>query len=217
MIKAVIFDFDGLILDTETAWFESYREVLKEDHQFDLKIEDFVQCVGSDDAVLFDYLSENLSSPFQVEDIRERAKYLHTLKIKEAEALDGVEQCLIDAKQAGLQIALATSSTREWVVNHLTNLNFLSYFDHLITQDDVERIKPSPDLFLRAIEVLNIKPTEGLVFEDSLNGLIAAQKAQLKTVIIPNPVTEALPFEDFHLKLSSMAEMNLSDILRTLV
>jgi putative hydrolase of the HAD superfamily len=216
MIKALIFDFDGLILDTETAWFESYREVLKEDHQFNLRIEDFVQCVGSDDTVLFDYLKENLSSPFQVEDIRGRAKYLHTLKIKEAKALDGVEQCLIDAKQAGLQIALATSSTREWVVNHLTNLNLLSYFDHLITQDDVERIKPAPDLFLKAIEVLGISSTEGLVFEDSLNGLIAAQKAQLKTVIIPNPVTEALPFENYHLKLSSMAEMRLSDILHTI-
>lgn len=216
MIKAVIFDFDGLILDTETAWFESYREVLKEDHQFDLKIEDFVQCVGSDDTVLFGYLKENLSSSFQVEDLRERARYLHTSKIKEAKALDGVEQCLVDAKRDGLLIALATSSTREWVVNHLTNLNLLSYFDHLITQDDVERIKPAPDLFLKAIEVLGIQPTEGLVFEDSLNGLIAAQKAQLKTVIIPNPVTEALPFENYHLKLTSMAEMSLSDILHTI-
>lgn len=216
MIKAVIFDFDGLILDTETAWFESYREVLKEDHQFDLKIEDFVQCVGSDDTVLFSYLKENLSSSFQVEDIRGRAKNLHTLKIKEAKALAGVEQCLVDAKRKGLQIALATSSTREWVVNHLTNLNLLSYFDYLITQDDVDRIKPAPDLFLKAIEVLEIQPTEGLVFEDSLNGLIAAQKAQLKTIIIPNPVTKALPFENYHLKLSSMAEMSLSDILHTI-
>jgi putative hydrolase of the HAD superfamily len=216
MIKAVIFDFDGLILDTETAWFDSYREVLQEDYQFELKLNEFVRCVGADDTVLFDYLKENIPSTLDVDGIKERAKNLHTVKISTAKAREGVEQCLADAKEAGLQIALATSSKREWAVTHLTNLNLLSYFDYLLTQDDVEHVKPAPDLFLKALEVLGIQPEEGLVFEDSLNGLIAAKKAQLTTIIIPNPVTEALSFDNYHLKLSSMAEMRLSDILRTL-
>ncbi len=127
-----------------------------------------------------------------------------------------MEQYLADARKAGLTIALATSSTREWVTTHLTNLKFISYFDHLITRDDVERVKPAPDLFLKAIDVLGIEPNEAVVFEDSLNGLIAAQKAKLPTVIIPNPVTESLPFDNYHLKLKSMAEMSLQNIIQSL-
>jgi putative hydrolase of the HAD superfamily len=216
MIKAVIFDFDGLILDTETAWYESYREILTKNHQFDLKLEDFVKCVGADDTSLFDHLRKNLGDTFVIDDIRNNAKTLHSEKVKKENAREGVEQYLTDARQAGLKIALATSSTRQWVETHLTNLGLIHYFDHLITQNDVNRIKPAPDLFWKAIDVLGIKPEEGLVFEDSLNGLIAAQKAHLTTVIIPNPVTEALPFENYHMKLSSMSEMSLADILHTI-
>ncbi|MFD1427366.1 HAD family hydrolase [Kroppenstedtia sanguinis] len=215
-MKAVIFDFDGLILDTETAWYESYRKTLLEYYQFDLPLEEFVKCVGSDDTVLFVYLQEKLGDALDADLIRTRAKMWHTEKVKEAQAREGVAQYLEDARKADLKIALATSSTREWATTHLTNLNLISYFDHLITQDDVKRIKPAPDLFLKTLDVLGIQPHEGIVFEDSLNGLIAANRSNLPTVIIPNPVTEGLPFEKYHLKLTSMAEMSLDEVLQTL-
>ncbi|MEK3889487.1 HAD family hydrolase [Bacillus sp. FSL K6-3431] len=216
MIKAVIFDFDGLILDTETAWYESYKEVLKEQFEFDLPLEEFVKCVGSNDNVLFKYLEKEIAEHLDADDIRGRAGILHTESVKKAKAREGVAEYLADAREAGLTIALATSSTREWVTNHLTNLHLISYFDHLITQDDVEHVKPAPDLFLKTIEVLGIEPHEAVVFEDSLNGLIAALEAKLPTVVIPNPVTELLPFENYHLKLTSMAEMSLHDIIESL-
>jgi putative hydrolase of the HAD superfamily len=120
------------------------------------------------------------------------------------------------AREQGLAIALATSSTRNWAETHLKNLNLLSYFDYLITQDDVERVKPAPDLYLKTIDILDIEPHQAIVFEDSLNGLIAAIEAKLPTVIIPNPITESLPFKDYHLKLSSMTDMSLHDIIKSL-
>ena len=94
--------------------------------------------------------------------------------------------------------------------------HLIHYFDHIISQDDVEHIKPAPDLFLKALEKLHMNANEALVFEDSLNGLIAAQKSQLKTIIIPNPVTEGLAFEKYHLKLTSMKEMSLQEIIDTI-
>ncbi|MCM3112385.1 HAD family hydrolase [Lederbergia lenta] len=216
MIKAVIFDFDGLILDTETAWYDSYKEVLKKQFEFDLPLEEFVKCVGSNDTWLFEYLEKEIAEHLDADNIRSSAGILHTEFVKEAKAREGVVEYLADAREAGLTIALATSSTREWVTTHLTNLNLISYFDHLITKDDVDRVKPAPDLFLKTIEVLGIEPHETVVFEDSLNGLIAALEAKIPTVVIPNPVTESLPFEDYHLKLSSMADMSLQDIIESL-
>lgn len=217
MIKAVIFDFDGLILDTETAWYESYRETLLQNYKFDLPLREFVKCVGADDTHLFHYLKQELGDRFESGKTREHANNLHAEKMKSAEAREGVKQYLEDASKAGLKIALATSSRREWAVTHLTNLNLIHYFDHIISQDDVEQIKPAPDLFFKALEKLHMDSNEALVFEDSLNGLIAAQKAQLKTIIIPNPVTEGLAFEKYHLKLTSMEEMSLQEVLNTII
>ena len=216
MIKAVIFDFDGLILDTETAWYDAYKEVLKEQFQFDLPLEEFVKCVGSNDAVLFAYLKQAIGNHLEPDDIRKRARELHTRSIKKAQACEGVAEYLADARKAGLTIALTTSSTVDWVTTHLTHLNLITYFDHLITKEDVERVKPAPDLFLKTIEVLKIEPNEAVVFEYSLNGLNAALKAKLPTVIIPNPVTASSPFENYHLKLTSMADMRLHDIIESL-
>jgi putative hydrolase of the HAD superfamily len=217
MIKAVIFDFDGLILDTETVWYDTYKAVLKEQHQFDLPLEEFVKCVGANDAVLFSYLEQEIGNHIDLVNIRESAGELHAQYIKETKSREGVAEYLEAARESELTIALTTSSTLDWVTTHLTNLNLISYFDYLITQEDVERVKPAPDLFLKTIEVLGIEPPhEAVVFEDSLNGLIAAQKAKLPTVIIPNPVTESSPFENYHLKLTSMADMSLHEVLATL-
>src|SRR5699024_11200613 len=99
---------------------------------------------------------------------------------------------------------------------HLTNLNLIHYFDHIISQDDVKQIKPAPDLFLKALEKLHMDASEALVFEDSLNGLFAAQKAALKTIIIPNQVTEGLAFENNHVELRSKEEMSLHEIMQTI-
>ncbi|MCG3420042.1 HAD family hydrolase [Oceanobacillus jordanicus] len=216
MIKAVIFDFDGLILDTETVWYHSYKEVLNEQFQFDLTLEVFAKCVGSNDTALFTYLEKEIGDQLDANKVREYAGTLHAQLVKEAKAREGVGSYLADAREAGLTIALATSSTKKWVTTQLANLNLISYFDYLITQDMVEHVKPAPDLFLKTLEILEVKPDEAIVFEDSLNGLIAALEAELPTVIIPNPVTESLPFENFHLKLNSMADMSLQEIIESL-
>ncbi|WP_339230347.1 HAD family hydrolase [Oceanobacillus sp. FSL K6-2867] len=216
MIKAVIFDFDGLILDTETAWFNAYKEVLKEQYQFELPLDVFVKCVGSSDTALYSFLEKKLGNHLDVNMLRKQTGELHTRLIKEAKAREGVEEYLEDARKKGLTIALATSSTNKWVTAHLNNLNLASYFDYFITQDMVEHIKPAPDLFLKTLEILKLKPHEAIVFEDSLNGLIAALEAKIPTVVIPNPVTASLPFENYHLKLTSMADMSLQEIIESL-
>lgn len=216
MVKAVIFDFDGLIIDTETAWYDAYKEVLKDEFQFDLPIEGFAKCVGSHENILFAYLEKAIGQKIDPDDLRKKTGKLHTETMRRTGARAGVVEYLKGAKEMDLKISLATSSTRDWAETHLTNLGLLSYFDHLVTQNDVDRVKPAPDLFLRALEVLGVESFDAFVFEDSLNGLIAAQKANLATVIVPNPVTEFLPFENYHLRLTSMEDMSFADVVSSL-
>lgn len=216
MIKALIFDFDGLILDTETAWYEAYKKVLWEEYQFDLPLEKFVQAVGSSNGVLVTYLNQAIGTVLNLEEVQAQTSVLHTEAVKNLDARPGVVDYLKGAKEKNLAIALATSSSRNWVEHHLGQLQLLPYFDHLITRDDVEQVKPAPDLFLKAIETLNVAPEEAVVFEDSLNGLIAAREVGIPTVIIPNPVTASLPFEIHQLKMSSMEEMTLADVINSM-
>ncbi|KPH71405.1 MULTISPECIES: HAD family phosphatase [Oceanobacillus] len=215
MIKAVIFDFDGLIIDTETAWYDAFRETM-ELYNVELPLEKFVTSIGSNDIALFQYFKEQLGERYNPEEIQNKADSIHKDKMTSPQARDGVRDYLKEAKELNYKIALATSSTKEWVTHYLKELNLLQYFDVLITQDDVENVKPEPDLYLKAIEALNISPKEAVAFEDSLNGLTSALTAGLKCVIVPNPVTDALPFENHHLRLTSMSEMNLHNVIQVM-
>ena len=215
MIKAVIFDFDGLIIDTETIWYEAYKDALLQ-HEVNLTIEQFSLVIGTDDTVLNKYIMDNIKEPSTISEIKELASNLFHEKIGQPILRDGVEDYLIAAKEAGLKIGLASSSKREWVERYLTQLHILPYFEVIKTRDDVTTVKPDPELYVQAINALGVKPEEAVAFEDSLNGLKAALAAGLKCVIFPNPVTTNLAFENHSLRLSSMAERPLAYILKEL-
>ncbi|RZI52732.1 HAD family hydrolase [Aeribacillus pallidus] len=213
MIKAIIFDFDGLIIDTETPWFEAYKETLGY-YNVDLPLEHYVKSVGSDNTVLYEFFKQQLGESCNIEEIDAKAESIYKEKMKAPQAREGVKDYLQEANDLGYKIAIASSSTREWVTHYLDELGVLNYFNTIITQDDVEKVKPAPDLYLKAVDALNISSNEALAFEDSLNGLQAALAAGLKCVIVPNPVTESLPFENYDLRLQSMAEKSLSDVIK---
>lgn len=212
MIKAVIFDFDGLIIDTETIWYEAFKEALLH-FEVDLTIEQFALVIGTDDTVLDQYILDNINESSSILEIKELAKKFFDENIGQPLLRDGVEDYLLAAKEAGLKIGLASSSTRAWVETYLTQLGILSYFEVIKTRDDVTTVKPDPELYLQAVNALGVRPEEAIAFEDSLNGLKAARAAGLKCVIFPNSVTSHLAFEDYSLRFSSMAERSLLDIL----
>jgi putative hydrolase of the HAD superfamily len=215
MIKAVIFDFDGLIVDTESVWFEAYKEVLLR-YEVELTLQKFSEVVGTSDEILFDFINTNLKEPIEKELIEKMAKELVDEKLLEPALRESVEDYLISAKNAGLKIALASSSSREWVESFLKKLNIYEYFSVIKTKDDVKKVKPDPELYLKAIEEIGVQASEAVAFEDSLNGLIAARKAGLHCVIVPNQVTSHLEFENHSLRLSSMAEKSLEDVIKHL-
>ena len=217
MIKAIIFDFDGVILDTETPWFDAYREVFSEEGGI-LPIAEWAKGVGTsfEHTNVFQYLSDQIGKPVDRKQIEQRTALRYKQLIQGMKVLPGVEAYLQTAKKLGLRVGLSSSSTREWVEGFLQQYALLDYFEAISTSDDVDQVKPSPDLYVRTMKLLGVAGNEAIAFEDSLNGLRAAKAAGLHCVIIPNKVTEQLSFEGESMRISSLADFPLEDLLNKL-
>ncbi|WP_232311301.1 HAD family hydrolase [Robertmurraya korlensis] len=212
LIKAVVFDFDGLIIDTETVWFESFKEILGAyDVEFPLEI--FTPCVGTHGTIIDQYIEEKLGKKVSVEEVRRRVRECHRNKIINIDARDGVRDYLKQAKELDLRIGLASSSRKEWIHEFLKKLDILHYFDVIKSSDDVKMIKPDPELYIQCTDALNVRSNEVVAFEDSNNGAKAANDAGIACVIVPNPITEGIIFDNYDLRIESMANHSLKDVL----
>lgn len=214
-MRALIFDFDGLILDTELPDFRSWQEVYQS-YGVSLPLEMWVTIVGGDDESDFEpheYLESLTGKPVDREEIwvARRKSYLETLENQPIQS--GVSEYLTAAKQHNLKLAVASSSPENWVIGHLTRLGLLSHFEVVVTADDVEKIKPAPELFLLAAHKLGVDPREAIVFEDSPNGVRAAKRAQMYAVAVPNAITAQFDLSEADLRLNSLAEMPLEALL----
>jgi HAD superfamily hydrolase (TIGR01509 family) len=216
MIRAIVFDFDGLILDTEEPVYRSWLEVY-EAHGEDLPFERWVQIVGSTTAVFHPqhHLEERLGRSLPKE-VLDRRIGRRTEMILAQEALPGVVRHLEEAKAMGLKLGVASSSTSDWVRGHLARLGILECFDCMRCRDDVANAKPEPDLYLAVLECLGVRASEAIAIEDSPNGVLAAKRAGLRCVAIPNPITAQLDLRQADLLLGSLAEVTLAQLLRKL-
>lgn len=214
LIKAAIFDFDGLLIDTETVWFYAFKEVLQEDYGLDLSLEQFAKVIGTHDAVLDAWIQENAKTLVDLDIMKRKARERFEEKMGSPVLRDGVQEYLDACQSLGLKIALASSSKREWIDRFTKQLEIDGFFDVINTRDNVANVKPDPELYLKTINDLAITPEEAIVFEDSLNGFTAAKTAGLKCVVVTNPVTAHLPFSGYELLLQSMAETRLEDIVK---
>jgi len=216
MLKAIIFDFDGLILDTETPEVDVWTQIYAE-HGFDFPFDDWVQTVGGYGISNFD-AAERLSllSQGRLDPVSLRAR--HSLesdaRTLAQSILPGVMNVIHEAKRLGFKLAIASSSHRAWVTGHADRLGILHHFDRIICADDVGvgRTKPHPDLFLLALNQLQVPKEAALVLEDSPNGVKAAKRAGIFVVAVPNPLTSLLEFEGADLIVKSLAVLSIGEL-----
>jgi len=214
MIRALIFDFDGLILETEGPIFESWSQVYASYGQT-LPKEQWVQLIGTWDnlfnpaAHLEHLLQRQLDWPLIESQRARREQEL----VRQQPILPGVVDYLENARRMGLKIGLASSSDRAWVYGHLERLGLFAYFDCVRVTEDVPRTKPAPDLFLAVRDDFGIAGHEGIVLEDSQHGITAAKAAGLYAVAVPHALTAELAFDGADLRLPSLAAMPLVDLL----
>lgn len=215
MIQALIFDFDGLILDTETPEYDAWQEIYAE-HEARLPIELWAQIIGGSGASDFDaaiHLERLLGRPLDRPALKAHWQARSDELLKHQSVLPGVMDILTDACRLGLRLAMASSSSHCWVDQHISRQGLADYFEVVKCGDDVPRTKPDPGLFLAALRALRLRAEEALVFEDSANGVKAAKAAGLFTVAVPLPLTRHLGVDGADVVLGSLAETTLPALL----
>ena len=218
MIQAVVFDFDGTILDSESHVYGVARDLFAE-HGAELPLEVWADCVGRE-AGYFDpigYLEECTGRMHDRDALNRLRRERFFERIREVGPLPGVEDALAAAHAQGLRLGVASSGSRVWVEGQLERLGLRRFFDCVRTADDVRRVKPEPDLYLSALECLGVDASRAVAIEDSPNGALAARRAGMYCVVVPNPVTAALAFGDHSLRLESLAGVGLAEVLERVV
>lgn len=216
-IKALIFDFDGLILDTETpevaVWSEIYAE-----HGFDMPFDLWAETIGGYGTSTFNaamHLNQLAGESLDVQALHTRFQAESRKRIAANPIREGVLDYLATAHRLHIKCAIASSASHQWVDTHLARLGLIEHFETVICSDDVlpGRTKPNPDLFLKALNQLKVRASEAIVFEDSPNGVTAANRAGIFVIAVPNPLTARLPIQGEDLLLPSLAELPLLDLL----
>jgi HAD superfamily hydrolase (TIGR01509 family) len=215
-VRALLFDFDGLIVDTESpslaAWQHAYAQ-----HGQELSLEDWsgaIGTVGGFDA--FAQLESLVGSPLEGDVLRARNE--HELMLVEAEQLrPGVSEYLADAERLGLRKAIVSSASRSWIDGHLRRFERAYGWDAIVTADgDRTRAKPAPTLYLEALAALIVDAADAIAFEDSPNGVRAAKAAGIYCVGVPNPVTAGLGLDEADLVVDSLSTLPLAALLERL-
>ena len=216
VVRAIVFDFDGLILDTEEPIYRSWLEVYQA-HGEDLPFERWIQIVGSTTTAFHPqhHLEERLGRPLPQE-VLDRRIGRRTEMILSQALLPGVAQRIDEAREMGLRLAVASSSTQDWVRGHLERLGIVDRFECIRCRDAVAHAKPEPDLYLAVLECLGVPAADAIAVEDSPNGVAAAKKAGLRCVAIPNAITRHLDLGQADLVVESLADVTLPELLERL-
>lgn len=214
-IDAVVFDFDGTILDTETPYFRAWCEAYTE-QGLELTVEEWSTCLGTHGG--FDPLEDLAAkgAAFDPDELWERMRARKDELTDVDTLLPGIGEWIHAASELGLAIAVASSSTHEWVNGHLTRLALADRFGHVSCRREGVPAKPEPDLYLRACEALAVDPRRALAVEDSPNGVLAAKAAGMYCVVVPHELTAGLDLAAADLVLPSLADRPLERVIADL-
>ncbi|MFT5906027.1 MAG: HAD superfamily hydrolase (TIGR01509 family) [Cryomorphaceae bacterium] len=206
--KAVLIDFDGIIIDSEWPIYESWQRAFETEGQT-LALETYVQCIGSD----FDtwspekYLEELTGKEFDWPAINAKRQVELESDLVGVQPLPGARELfekLTSGNGSNKSLAVVSSSSHRWVDMWLEKLDLVRHTDHVVCRGDAPRIKPAPDLYLEAVKRFSLKPEECLVIEDSLNGVKAGNAAGCRTIAVPSRLTSCLDFSDADAVIDSL-------------
>lgn len=214
-IRAVIFDFDGLVVDTESTGYLTWKEIFDQ-HGHHLPVERYAQAVGTD-FITGPYDPrrdlEQLTGQAFDWDVMEEFRRSREKELRQVlQTLPGVRDRLAEARALGLKTAIASSSPRWWIDSWMLQLAIRDQFDHISTVDDTGKVKPDPSLFLHAAENLGVDVNEAVIFEDSLNGLRAAKSAGIRCISVPGPMTRHLDFTGAWRQVEGLNQITLGEI-----
>jgi HAD superfamily hydrolase (TIGR01509 family) len=209
---ALIFDFDGLLVDTESSALLAWREQFAV-HELDFPLEvwhQFIGSQGSQEAMMAAIRAGGVE--FDDAELRGEWRERHNRIVSTVPLRPGVESFLDEAAAVGAKFAVASSATRDWLDQQLGRLGIHDRFEVICARDN-GRVKPAPDIYLAAVAALRVEASDAIAFEDSPNGITAAKAAGLYCVAVPNPVTADLPLGDADLRVDSFTELSYPELV----
>jgi HAD superfamily hydrolase (TIGR01509 family) len=216
-MRAVVFDFDGLILDTELPVYTAWREVFEAYECGPLAIEEWAAEIGTIGGLdLLGMVRERARAPLDEDEMHRRRRARVYELVADEQVRPGVVAWLDEADALGIPVAIASSSIPEWVTEHLDRLGLRHRFVHVACADGVRAPKPAPDTYLAACTALSVDPADALAVEDSPHGITAAKRAGLRCVAVPNAITAQLDVSHADVVLTSLADASLSAVLAQL-
>jgi HAD superfamily hydrolase (TIGR01509 family) len=212
VIRALVFDYDGLIADTEAPEFQAWSEVWSA-HGHELTLHEWSAAIGTVDG--FDPLHElgaRVGPSFDRDAANDRRRTRHRELMEGLAPLPGVVELLRAAHAAGLKTAVASSSPPWWVQQGLEGFGLVDAFAAVRAYDGTRPAKPAPDLYLAACDAVGVAPRDAVAFEDSPNGIAAAKAAGLWCVAVPHDLTRHLDLSAADVVVDSLAEVTLEDL-----
>ncbi len=211
-LAAVVFDFDGLMVDTETPIFEMAQRSLAE-MGHDIDVEMWSKVVGLGDAASFAAMCAAIGAQID----RERYEAIYRGQDRAwydaVPASPGVVGLLDALADAGIPVGIASSSPAHWIERHLGRLGLRNRFSTIASEDRVGgRAKPAPDTYLLACADLGVDPSRAVALEDSAHGIAAALAAGLTVVAVPSPITAFTDLSAAHQQVSSLADLTVDDL-----
>ena len=215
--KAIVFDFDGLIVDTEVPEYEAWLGIFRS-YGVDLPLSVWTPHIGgvNDGFDIYAHLAELTGRPIDRDKLRDRRRAEFAELFKHAVPLPGVEDYIAGARERGMRIGIASSSTHPWVDPKLEQLGLSDTFDTVVCADDVGSSKPDPASYLKAISDLGVAPDEAFALEDSPTGVQGAKNAGLLCVAVPGTLTRDRSYDHADMQVESLADMPLDRLIEAL-
>lgn len=210
-MRAVLFDFDGTILDTETPEFDAWEAIYAE-HGIPLPHDRWLATIGLAAGTApwhpMEHLAERVG-PLDREHVRKRQHDAFRRGVEAQPLRPGVARLIHEARAAGVRVGLASSATRDWIDWNLARLGLAAHFETIRTREDVVHAKPDPALYRLACDDLAVAPGDAVAIEDSHHGIAAARAAGVFTVATPNGLTRHLDLSAAHWNVDSLEHVGL--------
>ena len=216
-VKAVVFDFDGLLMDTETTLLECWQYEWRQ-HGLELDPTTFFADHGGDvNAERYLQLAATVGPEYDYETSHARRTAYRRQLHDRLGLADGISAWLAQAHAAGVSCAIASSSHEDWVTGMLRPIDRLNDFSVLAFGNEVTSVKPAPDVYELALHRLGLDPAQAIAVEDTPHGVAAAKAAGMRCIAIPNPYADAARFTEADLVLESAAALTLQAALEAAV